>query len=48
VSDPSRSVEALVAELAALRGELTVKDERIDALLVRVGKLTAPDKPAAA
>ncbi|MEV6945524.1 IS66 family transposase [Streptomyces sp. NPDC051172] len=48
MSDPARSDEVLAAELAVLRGELAaarereaVKDERIDALLVQVGELTA-------
>jgi len=48
VSDPARSDEGFLAELAALRSELAaacereaVKDGRIDALLVQVGELTA-------
>lgn len=48
MSDPVRPEEGLVSELAALRGDLAaarereaVKDERIDALLVQVGELTA-------
>ncbi len=48
MSDPGRLEDGLVAELAALRRELAVvrareqaKDERIDALLVQVGELTA-------
>lgn len=39
--DRVRPEEGLAAELAVLRAELAAKDERIDALLVQVGELTA-------
>jgi transposase len=41
VVDAVRPEEGLAAELAVLRAELAAKDERIDALLVQVGELTA-------
>jgi len=41
VSDPSAPDQGVTDELAALRAQLLAKDERIDALLVQVGELTA-------
>jgi transposase len=41
VSEPTGPDPAIAAELATLRAQLLAKDERIDALLVQVGELTA-------
>ena len=41
MSEPALPDQGIAVELAALRAQLLAKDERIDALLVQVGELTA-------